>query len=101
MNNFLHIISKLLLYLRLCSYNIVVIGEGNSIEFHKYYLGLNTVEQVLIMLKTVSEKLLKRMHINDRQLRVIFNDPDICHICQKKFKEKDMKCVDTIIYLEL
>lgn len=78
------------------SYAIVVIDEANSIYFHEYYCGLDAVEQFLITLKSVSEKLLERMHVNESPIESdrCYYDADICHICHKKFKEKDIKCVD-------
>ena len=77
------------------SYTILVIGGEDAILFHEHYRGLDAVDQFLITLRYVSETLLKKMHVNKPpHVGGIYYDPDVCHICKKGFKEKEIKCLE-------
>ena len=76
------------------SYTILVIGPSDEIVFHEFYSGEGAVGEFLATLKYVSNKLLRKMRINEHPVLKHDYDSQICHICGQRFKSGEIKCID-------
>lgn len=71
-------------------YGLFVVDENNKIVYHKYYLGMDCVENFFVTLKCLESKILTYMERNIPLGNINFNKPEICHLCEKKFKTTDV-----------
>lgn len=84
-----------------CAYTFLLINNENEVLLEKKYFGHNAAEHFIEMLLDEEEEWIRdylktyepMLELTDEE-KHLYENTDICHICEKKIKNEEFKCRD-------